>query len=93
MIKILATALIHKQTHQHKLRACSSVQWALIGSKGVCINFISSPLQISSYTSRILVPGTGRDIPALSRPVPGFSNDPEVACLGELAEGYKIVIK
>ena len=26
-------------------------------------------------SSRVLVAGTGRDIPALSRPVPGFSND------------------
>ena len=26
--------------------------------------------------SRILVSGTGRDVPLLSRPVPGFSNNP-----------------
>ena len=28
----------------------------------------------TDVSSRVLVAGTGRDIPALSRPVPGFSN-------------------
>ena len=29
----------------------------------------------TDVSSHVLVAGTGRDIPALSRPVPGFSND------------------
>ena len=29
----------------------------------------------TDVSSRVLGAGTGRDIPALSRPVPGFSND------------------
>ena len=84
---MIAMALtIHKQTHQCKLGACSSVQWALISSKRVCSNFTSSPAPTnlvyfssagfsSRPTSRILVTETGRDIPVLSHPVPGFSNN------------------
>ncbi len=37
--------------------------------------------------SRILVGGTGRDIPRLSRPVPGFSNNP-IDCIGVSNPGY-----
>ena len=45
-------------------------------------------LQISSagfssrphHTSQILVAGMGQDIPVLSRPVPGFSNNHSIDC-------------
>ena len=53
IILMIATALtilasypgstIHKQTQQHKVGACSSIQWALISSKGICRTFTSSP--------------------------------------------------
>ena len=44
-----------------------------------CISRASTSMRgqaVMDVSSRILVPGTGRDIPVLSRPVPGFSNDP-----------------
>ena len=41
----------------------------------VCRNYSSFFAIHYEFTSRILVSRTGRDVPSLSRPVPGFSND------------------
>ena len=35
----------------------------------------------TGVSSRVLVAGMGRDVPALSRPVPGFSNDLSVVLI------------
>ena len=40
------------------------------------------------FTSSILVSGMGRDVPSLSRPVPGFSNDPHICCAAHPSCSY-----